>query len=310
MWRLKFKFPPGTWYWCNPKPSSERLEIEQTAQPRKAKQHTSPKMRLLLLLLLSATWASATVCGGSYVGCFKDEAPAPGVPPVRVVGHLLRGPVANMSMALCATDCALHGYNYSGLTGHKGAYFCYCDCDENAAAPPTANASCAAPCAGAQDPDAPCGGDGVMAAYKIDLGAAGCKLPPSSICGGGGNLPAGPACSQAAAQQWTFCNTSADLSDRVTDLVNRISMAEAGSLLTARESPAIHRLGIPSFYWGTNAIHGVTVANSTTFPEPLNLGATFNRSVMRGAGRVIGREMRAWHNRCLLFVMTCVAYGH
>jgi beta-glucosidase len=79
-------------------------------------------------------------------------------------------------------------------------------------------------------------------------------------------------------------------------LVNRISLLEAGALLTARESPGIPRLGIPAFYWGTNAIHGVTYGDSTTFPEPLNVGATFNRTVMRGVGRFIGREMRAWHN--------------
>ena len=47
---------------------------------------------------------------------------------------------------------------------------------------------------------------------------------------------------------------------------------------------------------GTNAIHGVQQGNSTTFAQPVNLGATFNRSVMRGVGRTIGREMRAWHN--------------
>ena len=47
------------------------------------------------------------------------------------------------------------------------------------------------------------------------------------------------------------------LDERVTDLVNRITMAEAGAMLTARQSPAIPRLGIPEFYWGTNAIHGI-----------------------------------------------------
>lgn len=36
--------------------------------------------------------------------------------------------------------------------------------------------------------------------------------------------------------------------------VSRISLAEAGPLLTARSSPALPLLGVPSFYWGTNVV--------------------------------------------------------
>ena len=43
----------------------------------------------------------------------------------------------------------------------------------------------------------------------------------------------------------------------MSDLVSRLTLQEAGPLLTARQSPAVPRLGLPAFYWGTNAIHGV-----------------------------------------------------
>jgi len=86
------------------------------------------------------------------------------------------------------------------------------------------------------------------------------------------------------------------LEARVADLVSRVSVAEAGALLTARESPAISRLGIPAFYWGTNALHGVQWGNATSFPQTVSLASTWNRSVWRGVGRVVGREMRALHN--------------
>ena len=254
------------------------------------------------LLLHVASFAAAVPaaqrhasCSGPYRGCFRDFVPAPGVPPVRAVDHLISGPTANMSDAICARGCALRGYVYAGITGHSKAYFCYCGCSLNQAATPLANATCGAPCAGSEEPAGHCGNDGAMAAF----GPLACTpaLPPSPICGGGnGSLPDGPACSQAAAKKWKFCDPAASLDDRVWDLVDRIGVAEAGALLTARESPRIPRLGIPSFYWGTNAIHGVQYGNCTTFPEPLNLAATFNTTVMRGVGRTIGREMRALYN--------------
>lgn len=36
--------------------------------------------------------------------------------------------------------------------------------------------------------------------------------------------------------------------------VSRITLDEAGPQLTARSSPALPRLGVPSFYWGTNVV--------------------------------------------------------
>jgi beta-glucosidase-like glycosyl hydrolase len=93
------------------------------------------------------------------------------------------------------------------------------------------------------------------------------------------------------------------------DLVGRISMAEAGALLTARQSPEIPRLGIPAFYWGTNAIHGIgnqlgLQVNATSFPQALNMGCTWNRTAMRGVGRTIGRELRALSNSGLVSGIT------
>lgn len=121
--------------------------------------------------------------------------------------------------------------------------------------------------------------------------------PPSHTCGPPAPpLPPGPACSQVASRAFKFCNTSLSLEARVADLVRRVSVGEAGALLTARESPAIPRLGVPAFYWGTNTLHGVQWGNATSFPQTVNLASTWNRSVWRGVGRVVGRELRALHN--------------
>ena len=78
----------------------------------------------------------------------------------------------------------------------------------------------------------------------------------------------------------------------------------AAGQLTARESALIGRLGIPAYYWGTNAIHGledveclnVSGGCPTSFPAPCSMAASFNMSLVRDMGNVIGRELRAYYN--------------
>eukprot|EP01048_Picozoa_sp_COSAG05_P017839 COSAG05_NODE_2507_length_2971_cov_66.540738_2_plen_99_part_00 len=64
--------------------------------------------------------------------------------------------------------------------------------------------------------------------------------------------------------------------------------------------------GVPSYYWGTNAIHGMQnvqclpSANGgkcpTSFAAPITLAASFNMSLVKDMGNVIGRELRAYYN--------------
>ena len=114
--------------------------------------------------------------------------------------------------------------------------------------------------------------------------------------------PGWEACSGSFASL-PFCDTSASTEARLADLVARVSTADAGTQLTARESPAMGAIGVPSYYWGTNAIHGMQNVQClkdgqcpTSFPAPCALSAAFNRSVARNLGRVIGRELRAYNN--------------
>jgi len=107
-----------------------------------------------------------------------------------------------------------------------------------------------------------------------------------------------------------FCDTTLSLDARVADLVTRLQGAEIVPQLTARHggggSPGpndnVSRLGLPEFDWGMNAIHGVqsscvlssgTVYCPTSFPNPVNFGMTWNRSLFYDLGAVIGVEARA-----------------
>lgn len=195
-------------------------------------------------------------------------------------------------------QCWANGFLQVAATGHGGvtpAALCYCGEAANPAAQRVSPSFCNFTCPGngAQS----CGGDGFTALY-----ASACDSPlpgPQPI---GPPLPAGRSCSQAAAMRWPFCNASLPLEQRLDDLVARVTLAEIGPQLTSRESPAIARLGLRPFYWGTNAIHGIAgdycqgSVCPTTWPDGVAMAASFNASAWRLMGAVTGRELRALDN--------------
>lgn len=106
-----------------------------------------------------------------------------------------------------------------------------------------------------------------------------------------------------------FCDVSLPIDDRVKDLVSRIDDADKPNLLTARGHlknrgrQALPKLGVPSYYWGSNCIHSSMSANctkdgrcSTSFPSGPSWAATFDRDLMQGMANVVGRETRAFFN--------------
>ena len=73
-------------------------------------------------------------------------------------------------------------------------------------------------------------------------------------------------------------------------------------------SPGIPRLGIPAYEWWSEALHGVAgspgvsfaqngnFSCATSFPEPIGLGATFDRYLIRALATVTSTEARAFNN--------------
>lgn len=108
---------------------------------------------------------------------------------------------------------------------------------------------------------------------------------------------------------YPFCNTALSLDERVNDLIERVWMTNQSvipQLLTARNygKNAIPSLGVPEYDYGLNAIHGVqsscvlladgvTVKCPTSFPNPINYGSAWNRSLIYDMGRIVGIESRA-----------------
>ncbi len=72
-----------------------------------------------------------------------------------------------------------------------------------------------------------------------------------------------------------YLNPGLPPEQRAADLVHRLTLEEKASQLT-NESRAIPRLGIPSYNWWSEALHGVSSDGTTEFPEPIGLAATFD----------------------------------
>ena len=56
-------------------------------------------------------------------------------------------------------------------------------------------------------------------------------------------------CANADAAKYKFCDTSLDIEERLADLIPRVATADAGPQLTARESPSLPNISLPSYYW-------------------------------------------------------------
>ncbi|BFG19246.1 hypothetical protein CerSpe_055200 [Prunus speciosa] len=112
--------------------------------------------------------------------------------------------------------------------------------------------------------------------------------------------------SQPSTSSYPFCKTALPINQRVQDLVSRLTLDEKISQLV-NSAPPIPRLGIPSYEWWSEALHGVadvgkginlygTISNATSFPQVILTAASFNEHLWYRIGQVIGTEARALYN--------------
>ncbi|HOM61801.1 MAG TPA: glycoside hydrolase family 3 C-terminal domain-containing protein [Anaerohalosphaeraceae bacterium] len=92
--------------------------------------------------------------------------------------------------------------------------------------------------------------------------------------------------------------------ERAARLVELLTLSEKVSLLD-EGSPAISRLGIPSYIWANEALHGVTGPGiATVFPQAIALGSTWEPELVHEAAAVISTEARIknlLHNKGLTY---------
>jgi len=96
-----------------------------------------------------------------------------------------------------------------------------------------------------------------------------------------------------------FRDPELSVDERVRDLIGRLTVQEkCGQLL--HEAPAIERLGIPSYNWWNECLHGVARAGiATIFPQAIGLAATFDQGLVGRIAEIIADEARAKHHDAL-----------
>ncbi|MDE7358345.1 MAG: glycoside hydrolase family 3 C-terminal domain-containing protein [Lachnospiraceae bacterium] len=83
---------------------------------------------------------------------------------------------------------------------------------------------------------------------------------------------------------------------RAEELVGQMTVEERASQLRY-DAPAIERLGVPTYNWWGEALHGVARAGvATSFPQAIGMAATFDTELVHKAGDVAATEGRAKYN--------------
>jgi beta-glucosidase len=97
-------------------------------------------------------------------------------------------------------------------------------------------------------------------------------------------------------QKLPFRDSSLDIEQRITDLLNRLTLEEKVSQMM-NQTPGIDRLGIPPYDWWNEALHGVARAGrATVFPQAIALAATFDDQAVYETFNIISDEARAKYN--------------
>ena len=93
-----------------------------------------------------------------------------------------------------------------------------------------------------------------------------------------------------------YKNEELSFEERAADLVSRMTVEEKISQMM---HPAIEidRLGIPSYNWWNEALHGVARSGvATMFPQAIGMAASFDEEMMEKVGIIISTEGRAKYN--------------
>lgn len=131
-------------------------------------------------------------------------------------------------------------------------------------------------------------GDKTWQKMASSLSLAACLLSGTALA------QTAPAQTGPADAPWR--NPALSTAQRVDALIAQMTIEEKASQLVnqARELP---RLGVPSYNWWSEALHGVAGNGyATVFPEPIGLAATFDAPAIKAMGEAIGTEGRVKWN--------------
>ncbi len=95
-----------------------------------------------------------------------------------------------------------------------------------------------------------------------------------------------------------YQDTSLSFEERAADLVARMTLEEKAAQTAAKGAPAIPRLGVHSYYYWREAIHGVArQGGATSFPSSLAMSNTWDRDLIFETMDITSTEARGKNNR-------------
>jgi beta-glucosidase len=97
------------------------------------------------------------------------------------------------------------------------------------------------------------------------------------------------------AYTYPFQDPSLSTDTRVNDLVSRLTLAEKISQM-GNTAPAISRLGIASYQWWNECLHGVCGSPSSVFPQAIALSSTWDPALVNSVAGAISDEARVKNN--------------
>ncbi len=102
----------------------------------------------------------------------------------------------------------------------------------------------------------------------------------------------------ALAEQLPYQDPDLSSEVRAKDLISRLTLEEKAKLM-CDESDAIPHLGIKTFNWWSEALHGMAYGtNVTVLPEPIGMAASFDEELVHDAFETVSDEFRArYHER-------------
>jgi beta-glucosidase len=99
---------------------------------------------------------------------------------------------------------------------------------------------------------------------------------------------------------YPFQNPALPMETRVNDLVSRLTLEEKVAQML-NSAPAIQRLGIPSYDWWNEVLHGVarTSYRVTVYPQAIGMAATFDTTSLAMMADYSALEGRAVYNKAI-----------
>lgn len=116
-----------------------------------------------------------------------------------------------------------------------------------------------------------------------------------------------PHCGSGSLSNNLVCDSSLAPRARAQALVDAFTIEEKLNL-THNNSPGVPRLGLPTYNWWGEALHGVAAAPgvqfadedefsyATSFPQPVTMASAFDDDLIYAIGDVISTESRAFNN--------------